>query len=127
MLHPKTEQARISGNILRSYNGTEKLTPVINQVEFEKSVKEDNITFYLDDVIKSWSGDMIKKLEEEKDEVKKSELNDQITNQISSLKKIDVVFDKVMKSVWVDVIDTESKTIKDNSLTRKLNLAGVAV
>lgn len=123
MFNPKTEQARIAGNILSCYHNVNKLTiPIIDQVEFEKSVFNDKIPFILDEIMKSWSGEMITALEVEKDEVKKSELNSAITSEIGSLFKIDVVFDKVKKSVWVDIVDSEKKCFKDNSLTRKLNL-----
>lgn len=125
MLHPKFEQARISANILSCYNGVQKLTtPIINQIEFEKSVIEDKILFYPDEVMKSWSSKMIDSLNKEKDEIKKSELNNNIQKQMESLCKVNVVFDKVVKSVYVDIINAESKTYKDNSLTKKLNLAG---
>lgn len=128
MLHPKFDQARIASQILSCYNGTDKLTtPIINQVDFEKSIQEDKINFVLDNVMKSWSSSMISKLEEEKDEVKKSELNTEITKEISVLHKIDVVFDRMVKSVWVDIIDVTTKTFKDNSLTKKLNLSGKPV
>lgn len=128
MLHPKLEQARIASNILKSYNGIEKLTtPVISQIEFEKSVIEDKIPFYLDEVIKSWSKDMSSKLESEKDELVKSEIAKSITSQAKSLSKIDIVFNGAVKTVWADIVDSETNLYKENSLTKKLNLSGKAV
>lgn len=128
MLHPKIEQARIASNILKSYNGVEKLTtPTISQIEFEKSVIEDKIPFYLDEVIKSWSKDMSVKLEKEADVIAKSELSKSITSQVNNLAKIDIVFNGAVKTVWADVVDSTTNSYRDNSLTRKLNLSGKAV
>lgn len=128
MLHAKLEQARIAGNILSCYNNVAKFTtPIINQVEFEKSVTEDKINFILPDVMKSWTESMIAKLEAEKDKIKKSELDEQIQKEIAPLAKVDVVFNNVVKSMYVDIIDIETKKYKDNSLTKKLSLAGKAI
>ncbi len=124
MLHPKLEQARIASNILNSYNGVQKLTrPIINQVEFEKAVIEDKIQFYSEEVLKSWSTKMLDQLEQETDSIKKAELDSRIQEQIKPLVRIDVVFDSVVKSVYVDILDQDKK-YKDNSLTQKLNLVG---
>lgn len=123
MLHPKFEQARISQNILNSYSNVEKVTrPIINQVEFEKSITEDKIEFYLEDVMKSYTTKMISKLEAETDIIKKSELDNDIQDQLAPLVQIDVVFNNVTKSVWVDIFDPETKKYKVNSLTKKLKL-----
>lgn len=123
MLHPKLDQARISQNILNSYNNVKTLTrPAINQIEFEKSVSEDKIDFYLEDVIKGYIAKMISKLESEKDLIKKSELDNEIQDQLAPLVQIDVVFNNVTKSVWVDILDSDTKKYKVNSLTKKLKL-----
>lgn len=125
MLNPKIEHAKIAGQILSCYKNTTNLViPIINQIEFEKSITEDNIPFILDTVMKSYIPDMISKLEKEKDRIKKSELNDKIQSELEPLRQVNVVFDRVVKSVWVDIVDTEKKIYKDNSLTKKLNLAG---
>lgn len=128
MLHPKFEQARIASNILKSYNNSDALvTPIINQIEFEKSIIEDKITIVPDEVMKSWAGKMQEKLQNEKDAIKKSELSQEIEGQIRPLHKVDVVFNSVVKSVWADIVDVETKRFKDNSLTRKLNISGKTV
>lgn len=127
MLHAQLDRAHKAGQILSCYKETSNFTtPIINQVEFEKSVNEDKIPFVLDNVMKSYSSDMMKKLEAEKDIIKKSELDEQIQTELSVMRKVNVVFDSVVKSVWVDIVDPVTKLYKDNSLTKKLNIAGKA-
>lgn len=127
MLHAQLDRAYKAGQILSCYKETtQHTTPIINQIEFEKSVSEDKIPFVLDNVMKSYTSDMMKKLEEEKDIIKKSELDEQIQTELSVMRKVNVVFDSVVKSVWVDIIDPVTKLYKDNSLTKKLNIAGKA-
>lgn len=123
--HPKNEQARIIGQIQGCYNNVSSLIrPTINQIEFEKAVKEDKISFFFDDVIKAYATDTLKKVEEEADQIKKGEILIEAKNQLTSLEKINVVFDNVVKSMHVDVIDTETNTYKDNELNRIFDRVG---
>jgi hypothetical protein len=123
MLHAKVEQARIAGNILSLYSNAKAIvTPTINQVDFEKSVREDKISFFFDEIVKRFATDKQIQLDKEKDPIKKAELGKKIETELGGLVKVDVVFDSMKKSMWVDIFDTESKTYKDNSLTRQLNL-----
>ncbi len=125
LTHSKSEQARIIGQIQGCYNNVSTLIrPTINQIEFEKAVREDKISFFFDDVIKAYATDTLKKVEEETDSVKKSETLTSAKNQLSSLEKIDVVFDNMLKSFHVDVIDTETNTYKDNAINRRFDRVG---
>ena len=122
---PKYEQARIIGQIQSIYsNASSLLKPTINQVDFEKAIKEDETRFYFDDIIKGYTSKTLEEINKETDEVKKSEILFQSMEQLSSLQPIDVVFDKVTKSIYVDVIDRESNSYKDNAINRKLNRVG---
>jgi len=123
MFHPKQEQARIASQILASYNNTKELTtPTIAQTEFEKAVKADKIPFFLEEVVKAYATDMEKRLKSTSKVVEKSELSEKISSQLSCLKKVDVVFNGVKKSVWVDMYDVIEKSYKVNALTVKLGL-----
>jgi len=123
MFHPKQEQARIASQILASYNNTKELTtPTIAQTEFEKAVKADKIPFFLEEVVKAYATDMEKRLKSTSKVVEKSELSEKISSQLSCLKKVDVVFNGVKKSVWVDMYDAIEKSYKVNALTVKLGL-----
>lgn len=126
--HSKTEQARIIGQIQGCYNNASSLIrPTINQIEFEKAIKEDNTLFFFDDVIKAYAGVTLEKIEKETDEVKKSEILVESKGELSSLEKINVVFDNITKGLYVDVIDTETNTYKDNALNRKFDRVGLSV
>lgn len=126
--HSKIEQARIIGQIQGCYNNTATLIrPTINQIEFEKAVTEDKIPFYFDDVIKAYAGETLTKIEKETDEVKKGEILFESNKELSTLEKINVVFDNLTKSIYVDAIDPVSKTYKDNALNRKLDRVGKTV
>lgn len=123
--HAKNEQARIIGQIQGCYNNVSSLIrPTINQIEFEKAIKEDKITFFFDDVIKAYAADSLKKVEDESDSIKKGEILFEAKNQLSPLEKIDVVFDNMVKSMHVDVIDITTNTYKDNAINRKFERVG---
>ncbi len=125
MFTPKHEQARIIGQIQSCYSNVSTLVrPTINQIEFEKAVKEDKTPFYFEEVIKAYAGETLSTIEKEQDEIKKSEILIDSNKQLSSLEKINVVFDNVSKGIYVDVIDTETNTYKDNSINRKLERVG---
>lgn len=125
--HAKKETARIIGQIQGSYNNSRTLvSPTINQLDFEKAVTEDKTRFFFDDVIKAFAEDNLKKAESEKDEIKKSEILSESTKEFSCLEKINVVFDNVTKSFFVDVIDTETRTYKDNAINRKFERVGLS-
>ena len=124
----KTEQARIIGQIQGIYNNADSLLePTINQVEFEKAIKEEKISFYFDDVIKGFAADAISKAEVEEDEAKKDELLKSSASQLASLQPVQVVFDNVIKSIYVDVIDVQTGFYKDNAINRKFNRVGRSV
>lgn len=123
--HTKHEQARIIGQIQGCYNNTEiLLKPTINQIEFEKAIKQDKIGFYFDDIIKSYASDILKQVEEETDSVKKSEILSDSKDALICLEKIDVVFDNMVKGIYVDVIDSTTNTYKDNAINRKFERVG---
>lgn len=124
----KTEQARIIGQIQSIYKDSKSLlTPTINQVEFEKAITEDGTKFFFDDVIKGFVDKALQDAEKETDEVKKSELLLSSASQVASLEKVNVVFDNMQKSIYVDVIDLNHKTYKDNAINRKLERVGQPV
>ena len=128
LTHSKSEQARIIGQIQGCYKNTSSLIrPTINQIEFEKAVREDKISFYFDDVIKAYATDSLKKAEGEADSLKKGEILTAAKTQLNSLEKIDVVFDNMVKSMYVDVIDTTNNTYLDNALNRKFDRVGEVV
>lgn len=124
----KGEQARIIGQIQGCYKNTDSLLkPTINQVEFEKAIQEDKIPFFFDNVIKSYAADAISKAEKEADETEKQEIIKSSANELASLQPIQVVFDKMVKSIYVDVICLETNTFKDNAINRKLDRVGKPV
>lgn len=124
----KSEQARIIGQIQGMYSNASSLVkPTMNQVEFEKAVREERIDFYFDNVVKGYASEAMSKIEKEEDDVKKSEILTESFNQLSCLSPVDVVFDKMIKSIYVDLIDVESKTYKDNSINRKFSRVGKPV
>lgn len=129
LTHSKQETARIIGQIQGCYNNrTSLIRPTVNQIEFEKAIQEDKTAFYFEDVIKSYSSEILSKVESEKDEVKKSEILTKSNEQLSSLEKINVVFDNMVKSIYVDVIDINTNTYKDSAINRKLDrVASVVV
>ena len=123
--HSKTNQARIIGQIQGCYKNTKTLlTPTINQIEFEKAVREDSTPFFFDEVIKGYATETLKKVERETDEIKKSEILTDSKTELSSLERVDVVFDNMTKSMYVDVIDTTTNTYKDNAINRKFDRVG---
>lgn len=122
---PKHEQARIIGQIQGIYsNASSLLTPTINQVEFEKAIKEDNTSFYFDDVIKGYADKALNDISKEPDDKKKEEILKSSSNQLSSLEPVQVVFDKMTKSIFVDVIDLTTNCYKDNAINRKFDRVG---
>lgn len=124
----KSEQARIIGQIQSVYsNASSLLKPTINQVEFEKAIKEDNTPFFFEDVIKGFTTKALSEIESEKDEVKKQELIKASVDEVASLRPVEVVFDKMVKSIYVDVICLETNTFKDNAINRKLDRVGKPV
>ena len=100
---------------------------MINQIEFDRAIQEDKTKFYFNDVVKSYATETLSKIEKESDEIKKSELLLESKTELSSLGIVDVVFDNVVKSFYVDVIDTETNTYKDNAINRKFDRVGRAV
>ena len=123
--HSKHEQARIIGQIQGCYNNTQTLLkPTINQIEFEKAIKEDKTLFFFDEVIKSYASETLRKAVAEEDSIKKSEILLESKRELSPLEKIDVVFDNMVKSIYVDVIDAATNTYKDNALNRKFERVG---
>lgn len=125
---PKHEQARIIGQIQGIYsNASSLLKPKMNHTDFEKAVKEDNISFYFKDIVKKFAADTISKSESETDDIKKSELINNSVKQLSSLETLDIVFDKITKSVFVDVIDIETNSYKDNAVNRLLGRVGNSI
>lgn len=128
MISPKQNQARIIGQIQGCYNNVSSLVrPTINQIEFEKAIKEDKTSFFFEDVIKSYAGTVLESIESEKDEVKKSEILTVSQKELSSLERISVVFDNVIKGFFVDVIDIETNLYKDNAINRKFDRVGKVV
>ena len=126
--HSKTNQARIIGQIQGCYKNTKTLlTPTINQIEFEKAVREDSTSFFFDEVIKGYATETLKKVEKETDEIKKSEILTDSKTELNSLERVDVVFDNMTKSMYVDVIDTTTNTYKDNAINRKFDRVGEVV
>jgi hypothetical protein len=121
----KKDQARIIGQIQKSYNNAGSLlNPTINQIEFEKAIKKDNTPFFFEDVIKSFASTQLKAIDLEKDETLKTEMIQKSSTEIASLEKIDIVFDNMIKGIYVDVIDLETKTYKDNEINRLLDRVG---
>lgn len=121
---PKEEQARIIGQLAGIYkNSNALLTPMINQVDFEKAINEDNIDFYLDNIVKGFAAETIKKMDNS-DDIQKSELEAESKKDLGRLQYVTVVFDNMHKGVYVDVIDTETNTYKDNAINRKFNRVG---
>ena len=124
----KGEQARIIGQIQSVYKNTDSLLkPTINQVEFEKAIQEDKTAFFFDNVVKGFASEAIAKAEKEQDEDKKQEIIKSSAAQLASLQPIQVVFDKMVKSIYVDVICLETNTFKDNAINRKLDRVGKPV
>jgi hypothetical protein len=124
----KGEQARIIGQIQGIYSNADSLLkPTMNQVEFEKAIQEDKILFYFSDVVKSFSADALSKIEKEEDVVKKQEILKSSSDQLASLQSVEVVFDKMVKSIYVDVICLDTNTFKDNAINRKLDRVGQLV
>lgn len=123
----KGEQARIIGQIQSVYsNAGSLLKPTINQVEFEKAIKEDNTAFFFEDVVKGFATKALSDIEKEEDEVKKQAILKASADQLASLRPVNVVFDKMVKSIYVDSICTETNTFKDNAINRKLDCVGKA-
>jgi hypothetical protein len=126
--HPKSETARIIGQIQGCYKNVDTLIkPTINQIEFEKAIKEDKIAFYFDEVIKAYATSTLEAIEAETDEVKKSEIAIESKNNFSTLENVNVVFDNIVKSIYVDVIDINTNTYKDNAINRKFERVGNTV
>lgn len=124
----KGEQARIIGQIQSVYsNASSLLKPTINQVEFEKAIQEDKTPFYFDHVIKGYATDALSRIEKEEDPSKKEEIAKSAADQFASLQPVEVVFNKVVKSIYVDVICLDTNTFKDNAINRKLDRVGQSV
>lgn len=126
MLHQaQLETAKRIGQIQGCYKNVETLlVPTVNQVDFEKALAEDNTKFYLDKFVKSYAAESLKEIESEQDAIKKGELAVFSANQLNSLERVDVVFDGITKSIFVDAIDPETKTYKDNGINRLFNRVG---
>lgn len=123
--HAKLEQARIIGQIQKCYTNSDALlTPTVNQIEFEKAIQKDNTSFFFEEVIKGYAGEQIAAIEKEQDETAKQEILKKSNEDLSSLQKIHVVFDNVVKGIYVDVIDTITKSYKDNEINRLLDRVG---
>lgn len=128
MFTPKQEKARILGQINSCYsNSNQLITPKINQIEFEKAINDDKLVIFVEDMFKSYSESALEQSQNEEDDLKKSEILINCKKELSRLSKIDIVFNNLVKSVWVDSIDIETNTYKDSSINRILNRVGKAV
>ncbi len=126
--HSKIEQARIIGQIQGCYsNASTLLKPTVNQIDFEKAVKEDKTPFFFEDVIKGYASKALTEIQEEKDEVKKAEILSEAKKQLAPLSKVVVVFDNMSKSLFIEAIDVETNTYKDISINRLLDRVGQVV
>ncbi len=117
MNHVKLNQARIIGQIQKSYSNSQALTtPTMSFEDFEKCQKDDNIQFFLKDVVKGYTEKVIKEGKEEA--IEKAE------KEFAPLKALNVVSQTGVNVVYYDAVDIEKGEYKDNSINRFLNRSG---
>lgn len=123
---PKLKQAENIGRMSAIYsNSKELLTPTINSIAFEKAMKESDTKFYFEEIVKGFISKSLKEIESEKDEIKKGEHTITIAQNFNYLEKINVVFDGIMKSIYVDVIDIATNKYKDNAINKSFDRVGL--
>lgn len=121
------ERARIIGQIQKCYINSEALlTPTINQVDFEKAIQKDKTNFFYEEVIKSYTDKQLKAINAEPDNEKQKEIIAKSEQELACLQKVHVVFDSMVKGLYVDVIDPATNTFKDNEINRYFNRVGKA-
>ena len=121
------ERARIIGQIQKCYINSEALlTPTINQVDFEKAIQKDKTNFFYEEVIKSYTDKQLKAINAEPDNEKQKEIIAKSEQELACLQKVHVVFDSMVKGLYVEVIDPATNTFKDNEINRYFNRVGKA-